>query len=194
MIALDCDGERACNMLELWALENIDAQYRMGAFSAPVHAMMNKELFEIGDALKAIFAANFQVKNTYAQPWALSQRALPALAFGSLDAIPNRRPFVRCRSCRSCTLTWSRCRAPSTSVVPPLSRAWSSTPILLSRLASSCRSSVGLPPACPALGVAGRGWAAVLPRRSFLDPGRPVGDSRSVSCPLPPQSLPQTSC
>ena len=27
MIALDCDGERACNMLELWALENIDAQY-----------------------------------------------------------------------------------------------------------------------------------------------------------------------
>ena len=36
-------------------------QFKKGHLSPPVHASINKEVFEIGDALKKIFAASFQV-------------------------------------------------------------------------------------------------------------------------------------
>eukprot|EP00326_Haptolina_ericina_P017331 CAMPEP_0181196452 /NCGR_PEP_ID=MMETSP1096-20121128/15475_1 /TAXON_ID=156174 ORGANISM="Chrysochromulina ericina, Strain CCMP281" /NCGR_SAMPLE_ID=MMETSP1096 /ASSEMBLY_ACC=CAM_ASM_000453 /LENGTH=309 /DNA_ID=CAMNT_0023286217 /DNA_START=112 /DNA_END=1041 /DNA_ORIENTATION=- len=60
-IDLDEDGERAANMCEIWVVQNINKQFKKGAFSPPVHANLNKEVFEIGDALKNIYAASFQV-------------------------------------------------------------------------------------------------------------------------------------
>ena len=42
-------------------MQNIAAQFKAGFISPPVHALFNKEVAEIGDALKKIFAASFQV-------------------------------------------------------------------------------------------------------------------------------------
>ena len=61
-VNIDAEGEIVCNMLELWAIDNINDQFKRGAFSPPIHAQMNKEVFEIGDAIKTIFAANFQAR------------------------------------------------------------------------------------------------------------------------------------
>jgi len=60
-IDLDADGDRACHICEIWAVQNINRQAKKGAMSPPIHANLNKEVFEIGDALKNIFAASFQV-------------------------------------------------------------------------------------------------------------------------------------
>ena len=46
---------------QVWACQNVARQFKQGDISPPVHASFNKEVFEIGDALKKIFAASFQV-------------------------------------------------------------------------------------------------------------------------------------
>ena len=60
-VNIDRDGARACNMCEIWAIQNINDQFKAGAFPPPMHVAIAKEVFQIGDSLKTIFAASFQV-------------------------------------------------------------------------------------------------------------------------------------
>jgi len=58
---LDNDWTKAADLCEVWAVQNINAQFKKGGFSPPVHSSFNKCVFDIGDSMKKIFAANFQV-------------------------------------------------------------------------------------------------------------------------------------
>ena len=60
-ISIDAEGERVCNLCEIWAIENINDRYMKGDFSAPLHANLTGQVFEIGDSLKQIYAATYQV-------------------------------------------------------------------------------------------------------------------------------------